>query len=78
MMRGYIDRHGDQVIPFNYTDGVVFSNGVARVKSGNQYGFINHRTRPWIPFQYDEGDPMVLPRFAKAIIGDTSISAALN
>lgn len=38
---GYIDKSGKVVIPFDYNDANEFESGLAPVKKGKKFGFIN-------------------------------------
>ena len=37
---GYVDKAGKEVIPFKYDEAHAFSNGLARIRLGNHYGYI--------------------------------------
>ena len=43
---GYVDKDGNLVIPFKYTEASPFENGLARVKNGSKFGFINEKGEP--------------------------------
>jgi hypothetical protein len=38
---GFIDKHGKQVIPCKFDEASDFSEGLAVIKIGDRYGFIN-------------------------------------
>lgn len=50
---GAIDREGNTVIPFIYSDVEPFSDGLARVGDRNYDGFVNPKGEVVIPLQYD-------------------------
>lgn len=56
---GFINRDGDLVIPYQFEDATIFSEGIARVKKNGLWGFINTR-----------GDWVITPQFAR--VGDFS------
>lgn len=49
---GYFDIYGDQITPW-YDDFGNFSNGLARVKLKDKYGFIGENGKEIIPIQYE-------------------------
>lgn len=52
---GAIDKNGNVIIPFNYTELEAFNEGFAKVKGdNNKYGFINKQGEVVIPMIYDE------------------------
>lgn len=51
--RGYFDRYtGEAAIPEQYTHAWIFSEGLAAVVSDDKVGFIDHRGKTVIDFQY--------------------------
>lgn len=51
---GYIDKHGNEVIPLQYQDAKHFCEGLAAVKdSNNKWGFIDYTGKVVISFEYD-------------------------
>jgi len=54
---GYIDVHGNEVIPFKYDFGGYFSEGLANVNLNGKWGYIDKTGNEFIPFQYDYTAP---------------------
>lgn len=49
---GYIDKKGNQVIPFRFNDANSFSEGLAPVAFRIKWGYINQHNQTIIPFRY--------------------------
>ncbi|MCB0644025.1 MAG: WG repeat-containing protein, partial [Phaeodactylibacter sp.] len=50
---GFIDRHGQQIIPAIYEDAGMFSDGLAPVMVDGRWGFIDRDGRVIIPPELD-------------------------
>jgi len=50
---GFIDKEGNEIIPFMYDSVSPFSDGLARAKFDNKWGVINIKNEVVIPFIYD-------------------------
>ncbi|MBN1525499.1 MAG: WG repeat-containing protein [Spirochaetales bacterium] len=50
---GYIDRNGNRVIPFVYTNPLQFQNGLAPVQKKGTWGFIDKTGKVVVDFQFD-------------------------
>lgn len=62
----YIDLEGNQVIPQSYSDGKIFSQGLAPVEVFyDTWGYIDKENRTVIDFQYDNAYPF---RFSLALV----------
>ena len=46
--------NGIEIVPCIYDDAKSFSEGLARVKKGNQWGFVNTKGKEVIPCMYLE------------------------
>lgn len=53
-MWGFIDKNGNEVIPFIYNDTKIFKEGLAGVKLNNKWGFIDKNGSEVIQFKYDD------------------------
>ena len=51
---GYINKKGEEVIPFIYDEIWSYSEGLAFVKKDGKWGYINKKGEEVIPFIYDE------------------------
>ena len=51
---GFIDKAGNEVIPFKYDNANDFSEGLASVKLNGKWGFIEKTGKEVIPFKYDD------------------------
>lgn len=51
--KGFIDREGNVVIPFQYRGAGDFHDGLAAVKQGRKWGYIDKTGNVAIPFQYE-------------------------
>ena len=51
--KGFINRHGKVVIPYQYDDVIPFREGYAAVALNNKWGFINEQGVLVIPLRYD-------------------------
>jgi hypothetical protein len=51
---GYIDKTGNEVIPFIYEDVRVFGEGLGAVEKGHKYGYIDKAGKQIIDFSYDK------------------------
>lgn len=51
--KGFIDREGTVVIPFQYRGAGDFHEGLAAVKQGRKWGYIDRNGNVAIPFQYE-------------------------
>ncbi len=49
---GFINKDGEEVIPFDYEEVKPFSEGLAVVKKNGKYGCINKENQVVIPFEY--------------------------
>jgi len=52
--KGFIDKNGNIVIPFQYKDAGNFHDGLAAVQEGRSWGYIDQKGNVIVPFQYDE------------------------
>lgn len=52
--KGYIDKNGNIVIPFQYDGAGKFQEGLAPVQRGRSWGYIDQKGEVLIPFQYEE------------------------
>ncbi len=52
--RGYIDKKGNEVVPFIYDDAENFKDGIALVKKNGKYGYIDKKGNEVIKVEYDE------------------------
>lgn len=50
---GYVDYHGNVVIPFVYEEVMGFSEGLCAVKKEGKWGYINREGNVVIPFEYE-------------------------
>jgi hypothetical protein len=54
--RGFINKDKKEVIPLKYEDASSFRDGLAKVKFGGRWGFIDKdkNKKPVIPFKYED------------------------
>ncbi len=65
-LTGYIDINGNQVIPLSYSDGKIFSGGLAPVEVFyDSWGYIDKENRVVIDFKYDSAYPF---KFCLALV----------
>lgn len=50
---GFVDRKGNVVIPFDYSAGLEFSEGLAAVKKDGKWGYIDKTGKEIIPYIFD-------------------------
>ena len=50
---GYIDKNGNQTIPFQFDEADAFKDNLARVKQNDKYGFIDKSGNNVIPCIYE-------------------------
>ncbi len=67
--QGYIDIHEHVLIPFDYEDIGVFSEGLAPAKNGGKFGMVDRSGKEAVPFKYDELRYLYRCGLAKARIG---------
>lgn len=67
--QGYIDIHENVLIPFEFEDIGVFSNGVAPAKKDGKFGMIDRAGKQLGPFKFDEVRYLYSCGLAKARIG---------
>ena len=58
---GYLDKDGNTIIEFIYSNAMPFSEGLAAVYDGNAWGFISQSGEPVIPFVYDSVQALKSP-----------------
>ena len=51
---GYIDKDGNEIIPFEFEDALPFSQGLAPVKKEGMYGYIDKDGKEVIPFEFED------------------------
>ena len=52
---GYIDKQGNEIIPFIFDNASSFSEGIACVKKDGKWGYIDKQGHEIIPFIYENG-----------------------
>lgn len=50
---GYVDEMGNKVVDFKYDEADFFTNGLAKVKKGDNYGMINGEGKEVLPVKYN-------------------------
>lgn len=66
---GYVDDDGVVVIRHQYQQALPFEGGMAKVKKGDKWGYINEANKAVIPIKFDEIGPFFEEGFALVRIG---------
>ena len=51
---GFVDKRGENVIPYKYDEVLFFKNGIAAIRLNGKYGLINDQGRIIVPASFDE------------------------
>src|SRR5690242_14305812 len=51
---GFVDNSGKIIVPLEYDDAGIFSEGLAWVKKDDKYGYVDKTGKLVIPLKYDE------------------------